>query len=416
MQVMSARRWLLVAGALALLPSVGRAEPLPPDALAVLRKAECPAPQGQSVGAGSFLVRCVVNSNSKQDGPVTRTRVYAAQKHTAGSAVYKLAEYNESRSPRTKVAARHTVTRSGTRVTYRAEQRYGYQHSLTWDLGASPPRLISEIEGGNRDCRQAIEVTGASYANPDLTMPRCETDYQSARQSCVKHILVCGTDDLKTQPVRVLNIPLRQAPGTGDPLACSLRVGADKQDVVVGKNSRGTSFQVVAEDDPAAGRLRVYLQAHDSTPTIAPAGVKDPLPFDHFELWIGDKREEPRCLEPGGEDAVCQARSQIQTLRVTLVPVEGSQIAVLPEGADSGAARLTQLRVSSSDGRLIVDLSEALRSWALSGVIAVRYSDSERGTRRNHVSGTTGSDEGRPESWGQLAPASLCSPTILQPL
>lgn len=354
MQAMSARRWLLVAGAFALMPSVGRTEPLPAlplDALATLRKEECPAPLIQAAGASAFFIRCVGNSNSKPDGLVTRTRLYAAQKRTAGSAVYKLTEYSESRSSRTKVAARHTVTRNGTRVTYRVEQSYGYQHALNWDLGASPSRLISEVEGGNRECRQAIEVTGANYVNPELTMTRCETDYQSSRQSCVKQILVCGADDFKTQPVRVLNIPLRQTPGTGDPLACSLRVGADKQDVGVGKNSRGTTFQVAAEDDPAAGQTRLYLQAHDSTPRAAPAGVKDPLPFDHFELWIGDKREEPRCLEPGGEDAVCQARSKIQTFRVTLVPVEGSQVAVFPAEAGSGSTRLTKLRASSSKGR-----------------------------------------------------------------
>lgn len=408
-----ARRWALALGTYALTQGMGQAAPssaLPQEILAVLQKQECPAPQVQPVLGDSFFIRCTATKDSPKDGPVTRTRLYAAQKRPEGSSVYKLVEYSESRSLRTKVGTRHQISRSGARVTYRAEQSFGHQRSLTWDLGASPPRLVAEVEGGNRDCRQAIEVSGANYITPDLVMPRCETDYLSARQSCVKQVLTCGTGDLKTQPIRTLNIPLRQATGAGDPMACALRVGSVKQDVLFGKNSRGTSFRVAAEDDPAAGRLRLFLQAQDATPHVAPLGTKDPLPFDHFELWLGSVHEEPRCLEPGGDEPLCQSRAQAQTFRVALVPAESNQVLVLPAQSTLDAEHRTHLQAAWKAGRLVIELSSELRTWALSGVIAVRYSDSENRLKRDTLLGTTSGDPEKPETWSQLARPALCNP------
>jgi hypothetical protein len=411
-----AGRCALAIGVYALTQGSGQAAPssaLSEESLGALRKEACAAPQVQPVSESAFFIRCTTTQDSPKDGPVTRTRLYAAQQGPKSGAVYKLIEYSESRALRTKVGTRYQILRKGTRVTYRAEQGYGHLRSLTWELGASPPQLVEEVDGGNRACRQAIEVSGANYVTPDLVMPRCETDYLKARQSCVKQVLVCGTDELKAQSVRILNIPLRQAGGATDPLACALRVGPAKQDVLSGKNGRGTSFQIAAEDDPVAGRLRLFLQAQDATPKVAPGRTKDPLPFDHFELWLGSKREEPRCVEPGGEDAFCQERTQAQTFRVTLVPAEGGQSLILPEASDASAEHRKQLQAEWKAGRLTVILEGELRAWALSGVLAVRYSDSESGTRRDSLLGTTPGDAAHPETWSQLARPTLCSPPAI---
>lgn len=397
----------------------GAASPAaPPDVSSMLGQ-ECGAPQVRVLAGGSSFIRCTSTQNNEKDGAVTRTRYFLVQPKKESDkesdkegkpAIYLLIDYTESRSLRVKVGTRHQVTQSGTTAVHRAEGSYGHVGIVTWDLAAHPPRIVRRTEGGNRECRQGIEVAGASYETPALTMPRCEIDYLRAKKSCSAEVLGCKGGRLSTTKVRWLAIPSRPVPNTLSGVPCALQVGADKQELLAGQNRRATSFQVAAQDDAAAKRLRLVLQVKDATPQVAPPQATEYLRFDHYELWLSDKRDEPSCIQSGGTEALCKTREQAKSVRLVLLLTNDGKIAVLPAAPTPAAERLTEVSPVLRDGALEIELTGELRVWAQSGAIAVRYGDSETGTRRDTLLGTTSGTSERPETWGQLAEPGLCEP------
>ena len=103
----------------------------------------------------------------------------------------------------------------------------------------------------------------------------------------------------------------------------------------------------------------------------------------------------------------------MQTFRVALVPAESNQVLALPAQSTLDAEQRTHLQASWKAGHLVVELGSELRTWALSGVIAVRYSDSENRIKRDVLLGTTSGDPAKPETWSQLTRTALCNPTPL---
>src|SRR5262249_12466417 len=145
-----------------------------------------------------------------RDGQVRRLSYYVAQKQPDGAfATYKLVEYAEGSSPRTKVGTRHQVSLKGLHVQHNSGTEFGQVNSQTWDLGAAPPVLIRQIEGGNQDCREAVEVGGGSTMTPALVLPLCTTDFLHARQLCLRDAINCEESAIHITKVHAVSIPVR---------------------------------------------------------------------------------------------------------------------------------------------------------------------------------------------------------------
>lgn len=384
------------------------AQPLPPEVQSVLKAEGCLSPKTQTLSNGTLFISCA-------DSAKSQLRYYAAQRQAGGSfGTYKLIEYADGSSPRTKVGAKHQVTVTGLTVQHRSSSEFGQVRTQVWNLGAVPPALIRESEGGNRDCRESIDVSGANYETPDLVSPLCTTDYARARQVCDRTAWACDADALRPLKVHAVSIPLREGKAVEDPLACAVTIGADKAELLSGQNRHGTTFRVVAEDDSAQKVLRLFIAANDKTPQLAASADAKVDNHDHFELWLASDGLRPRCLEPGGRAAYCQERAQTKSLRITLLPTQEQQVAILSPGASP--ERLAQVRAQWGAKYLTVELRDELYKWGREGALTLLYSDSEAGTKRDSLLATANSQPDHPETWGQLSTQSICVPRPLVPI
>ena len=384
------------------------AQPLPPEVQSILKAEGCASPKTQTLSNGTLFISC-------SDSVKSQLRYYAAQRQAGGSfGTYKLIEYAEGSSPRTKVGTKHQVTQTGLTVQHRSSSEFGQVRTQVWNLRAVPPALIRESEGGNRDCRESIDVSGANCETPDLVSPLCTTDYTRVRQVCDRTAWACDADALRPLKVHTVSIPVREGKAGEDPLACAVTVGADKAELLSGQNRHGTTFRVVAEEDSAQKVLRFFMAANDKTPQLAASTDAKADTHDHFELWLASDALRPRCLEPGGRAAYCQERAQTKTLRITLLPTQQQQFAVLAPGASP--ERLSQLRAQWGAKYLTVELRDELYKWGREGALTMLYSDSENGTKRDNLLATANSQPDHPETWGQLSTQSICKPRSLTPM
>jgi hypothetical protein len=398
-------------------PQVASAEvqAFPKDVQAVLTQQGCASARKQALANGALLITCTTSETTALDGQVRRLSYYVAQRQADGTfTTYKLVEYAEGSSPRTKVGVRHQVSVSGLHVQHSSSTEFGQVRSQTWDLGANPPVLIRESEGGNQDCREAVEVGGGSTLTPALVSPLCTTDFLHARQVCLRDAISCEENAIHITKVHAVSIPVRPVGAGGDPLSCAVTVGQDKTEVLLGQNRRGTSFRVVAEDDSAQRLMRLYLAANDKTPQLSPDGHAPADRYDHFELWLSSEPVQARCIEPGGQPAYCQERAQVQTLRVTLLPTQQRTVTIVAPLATPD--RLTELHAQWGDKFLTVELHDELYKWSREGAVTLLYSDSETGAKRDNLISTTNSQSEHPETWGQWSSLSVCAPRPLNPI
>lgn len=383
-----------------------------PDALRALHGEACSNPKTQPLPNGSLLLSCMSTQKSERDGETRQLSHFAVQRKADGTlAAYKLVDYREGSSLRTKVGTHYRFNLSGFLAKYQSESAFGMKRAMTWNLAAMPPTLTAESEGGNRDCKEAIDVGGASSETPELVSPLCSVDYAHARQVCSFDALVCESDALRIQKVHGVSIPVRAAGSGADALSCAVAVGGEKAEVLLGQNRRGTRFRIAAEDDSAHGELRLFLAAEDKTPQAAPEGAADSAPYDHFELWLASDALRSRCVEAGDRAAYCQGRSQLESLRATLLPTGQHKVSIQSPG--TSAARLSLLAAQWGPKYLSLSLRGELYKWSKEGALTVLYSDSEAGKQRDTLLATATSDPQHPETWGQLATKPVCSPPLL---